>query len=100
VAEIAVELAKQGITVFLSPVSQLDDEGFHLFAGSIAKSFHAAEIGGVSLDQIGIELKLADDLAGPIANRKTAISVERLGRQLLPLLICLGRFSDGPNLFD
>jgi len=38
------------------------DEGFYLFTRGIAKGFYRTEIGGIGLDQVGIELMLADDL--------------------------------------
>src|ERR1019366_10780228 len=76
------------------------DEGFHLFAGGVAERLDAAEIDGVGLDQVGIELMLANRLAESIANRTTAISVGRLRRQILRLRRCLVRFSEGANLFD
>src|SRR5579864_8866112 len=59
------------------------DESFYLFTRGIAKGFHSAEVGGIGLDQVGIELMLADDLTESMANRTTAISVGWLGRQLL-----------------
>ena len=78
-AEIAVELAEQGIAVLLGPVGQVRDEVFHLLAGGIAKRLDPAEIGRIRLDQVGIELMLADDLAESVANRAAAVvSVGRL----------------------
>ena len=67
-AGVAVELAEQGIAVFFGPVGQLLDEGFHLFAGGIAERLDATEIGCVGLDQVGIKLMLADELAEAVAN--------------------------------
>ena len=85
-SRIAVELAEQGIAVLLSPVRQVRDEVFHLFAGGIAKRLDAAEIGCIRLDQVGIELMLADDLAESVANRTDChVPVGRLRRQLLRL---------------
>ena len=63
------------------------DEVFHLLAGGIAKSLDAAEIGGVGLDQVGIELMLANDLAEAVANLRAAVVP-------LPLAGCGGSFFD------
>ena len=63
------------------------DEVFHLFAGGIAQGLDAAEIGGVGLDQVGIELMLADDLAEAVANCGAAMVP-------LPLAGCGGSFFD------
>ncbi len=86
---IAVELAEQGVAVFLGPVGQVRDEAFDLFAGGFAEGFGAAEIDGVGLDEVGIELVLADQLAEAVANLGSAVvsvlSIDRLGRELLRL---------------
>ena len=52
---------------------QVLDEVLHLFASRFAKSLDAAEIRCVGLDQVGIELLLADDLAETIANCATTV---------------------------
>ena len=44
------------------------DEVLHLLAVRVAQSLYAAEIGRVSLDEVGIELMLADNLAESVAN--------------------------------
>jgi hypothetical protein len=36
---IAVQLAEQGIAVFLGPIGQMGDEGFDLLASGFAKGF-------------------------------------------------------------
>jgi hypothetical protein len=61
--EITVELAEQGISVLLGPVGQVGDEVLDLLACSFAQGLGPAEVGGVCLDQIGVELVLADELA-------------------------------------
>jgi hypothetical protein len=38
----------------------VDNEGFDLVTGSFAEGFGTAEVDGVGLDQVGIELVLAD----------------------------------------
>ena len=83
---IAVELAEQGIAVLLGPVGEVRDEVLDLFARGFPKRFHPAEIGRIGLDQVGIQLMLADDLAEPIADCATAaVAVGRLWRELLRL---------------
>ena len=86
-AEIAVELAKQRIAILLSPIGQVRDEVLDLLASGFTQSLYAAEIGGIGLDQSGIELMLADELAQPIADRAPAIVPVGIGglRQLLGL---------------
>ncbi len=60
------------------------DEVFHLFAGGIAKRLDAAEVGGIGLDQVGIELVLANNLAKAIPNfRAAVVPVGRLWRKFL-----------------
>ena len=46
----------------------MGDEGFDLLAGGFAEGFGAAEVDGVGLDQVGIELMLADQLAEAVAD--------------------------------
>ena len=63
------------------------DEVFDLLAGGVAKGLDAAEVGRIGLDQVGIELMLANELAKAVANLRAAvaISVGRLRRELLRL---------------
>jgi len=101
-AEIAVELAEQGIAVFLGPIGQVRDEVLHLLAGSFAQALDAAEVRRVGLDQSGIELMLANQLAQTIANCATAvvpIAICRLG-QLFGLWTRSRLASEGTNLLD
>ena len=87
-AEIAVELAEQGIAVFLSPVGQVGDEVFDLLASGLAQCLDAAEIGRVRLDQGGVELMLANQLAEAVADfadRRGFRCHWRLRRKLLRL---------------
>ena len=83
-AEIAVELAEQGIAIFFCPIGEVSNEAFDLLTGGFAEGFGAAEIDGVGLDQVGIELMLPDQLAETVADFGTAvvsaISVSGLGR--------------------
>ena len=98
---IAVELAEQGIAVFLGPVRQVRDEGFYLFTGSIAKRLDAAEVCRIRLDQVGIELMLTDDLAESIANGATMpFPFVGCGGNFFDSGDGWGRFGDGPDFFD
>ena len=45
----------------------MNEKAFDLFAGRFAEGFGAAEIDGVGLDEVGIELVLADQLAEAVA---------------------------------
>ena len=71
----------------------MSNEILHLLASGITQGLHAAEIRCVGLDQVGIELMLANNLAKAVANpRATVIPVPcRLRRELL-------RFSGGLRL--
>ena len=55
------------------PVGQVGDKAFDLLPGGLAEGFGAAEIDGVGLDQVGIELMLADELAEAVADFGTAV---------------------------
>jgi hypothetical protein len=97
---IAVELAEQRVAVLLRPVRLVRDESFYLFTGGITKDFHRAEVGGIGLNQVGIELMLADDLAESIAHdTSAAISVGRLRGQF-PRFFRQQEFGERANLFD
>ena len=82
----------------------MGDEGFDLFAGSLAEALGAAEIHGVGLDQVGIELVLADQLAQAVANfGATVVSVlaiDGLGWQFLRLPRGGKWFGERADLFD
>jgi len=56
-------LAEQCVAVFLGSVGKVNYKGFHLLAGSLTEELSAAEVDGVGLDEVGIELILADELA-------------------------------------
>lgn len=45
----------------------MGDEGFDLLAGSLTEGLGAAEVDGVGLDEVGVELMLADQLAEAVA---------------------------------
>jgi len=53
-------LAEQGIAVLFSPVSEVYYEVLDLLASGIAQSLYATELSRVALDQVRIELMLAD----------------------------------------
>src|SRR5207302_7845728 len=89
-AEIAVELAEQGIAVLLRPLSQLSDEVLNLLASGVAQSLGPAKISRIGLDQVGIELMLANDLAEAVADfGAAAVPIRRLWRKLFRLSIGL-----------
>src|SRR6266550_4983002 len=64
---VAVELANKSIPVLCCPVGQVVDELLDLLPVSVFQSLGAAEVDGVGLDQDGIKVVLADQLAEPIA---------------------------------
>jgi hypothetical protein len=100
-ALIAVQLAEQGIAVFFCPISEMNDEVLDLLAGGIAQGLGAAEIYGVRLHQIGIELVLPNELAEAITNPRSisiSISVMAMATIVVPNrlgweLTCLFRFT-------
>jgi hypothetical protein len=61
-------LAEQCVAVFLGPVGKVNYKGFHLLTGSLTEGLGTAELDGVGLDEVGIELMLADKLAEAIAD--------------------------------
>ena len=80
----------------------MGDEVLDLFAGGFPQSLYAAEVGGVGLNQIGIELMLANDLAKTIANLRAAMVSVAIGRlrQLPGLWRRSGLAGGGTNFFD
>src|SRR5208282_1447541 len=85
-ARVAVELAEQRISIFLSPVGQLLDKVLDLFPGGIPQGLRAAEVDGVGLYEFGVELMLANDLAQAISDlgpSAVAIATGALWRELL-----------------
>lgn len=58
-----------------------------MLACGVAQSLHAAEVGGIGLDQVGIELMLANDPADAIADLRVGVIPVPVGRlrQLLGL---------------
>jgi hypothetical protein len=87
--QIAVELAEQRIAVFLGSVGQVRYEAFDLLAGGFAESLGAAEIDGVGLHQVGVELVLADQLTEAVADLRAAVvsvlAIDWLGWKFLRL---------------
>jgi hypothetical protein len=67
-AEIAVQLAEQGISVFLCAVGDMCHEALNLLSLSIAESRGSTKVDGVCLHKNRIELMLSDYLAETIAN--------------------------------
>ncbi len=82
---VGIELAKQTISVTFGPVGQLLDEVLNLFPAGLSERLRAAEVDGVGLDQFGVELVLADDLAQTVADlgaSAVAVSIRLFGRKL------------------
>lgn len=52
---------------FSAPFGEALDEVLDLLATGLSERLGAAVVDGVGLDEFGIELVLADDLAGPVA---------------------------------
>jgi len=73
-----------------------------LSPGSVFEGFDAAEIDGVSLYEIRVELMLADHLAELVADRSPArpIAAGRLGRESRRLLVRLVELGTGTKFFD
>ena len=78
----------------------MNDEGFDLLAGSLTEGLGPAEIDRVGLDQVGIELVLADQLAEAVANFGAVVvsvlAIDRLGWDLLRLPGGRGRSCNDP----
>ncbi len=56
------------------------DEVLYLFPAGLSERLRAAEVDGVGLDQFGVELVLADDLAQTVAD---------FGASAMPVPICV-----------
>ena len=66
-------MAEQGVPIFAGPVGQVSDEVFDLLTGGFPKSLGAAEIDGVGLDQVRVELVLTNQLAKAVTDSGTAV---------------------------
>jgi hypothetical protein len=79
-------------------------EAFDLLTGGFAEGLGTAEIDGVGLDEVRIELVLADELAESVADLGTAIvsvlSVDWLGWDVLRLPGGRNRFGKRADLLD
>jgi hypothetical protein len=71
---IAVQLAEQGIAVTRGLTGEMGDEHLNLLPRGFAQSFRSAEVDGIRLHQLGIELVLANNLTESIAN-PSAVSI-------------------------
>jgi hypothetical protein len=77
------------------------DESFDLLASGLTKSFDSAEVSCVRLDQGGVELMLANDLAEVVTDRATAVvPVGRLWGKFPRLGRGRRRLREGTNLLD
>lgn len=64
---IAVEFGKKASVVFAGPFSEVIDEGFDHIPAGASQLFGSAELSGIALHEMGIELVLADQEAQAIA---------------------------------
>src|ERR1700722_8986012 len=81
----------------------MGNEVCDLLARGITKSLHTAEIGRIRLDQSGVELMLANQLAEAIADLGATIvpvSVGRLRRELFRLALRLWWFSERTDFLN
>lgn len=60
--------------VFNGPFAQMIDEGLDHIAAGLSQLFSSAELGGIALHQIRVELVLADQQAETIAEAWLAIA--------------------------
>lgn len=98
-----VEVGKEPVAIPGGPFRQVGDEGLDLFAGGVAEVFCGTELGRVALDQAGIELVLADELAEAIA--QAGLTIPRtffVGRVTGEGVFRFGidRRSEGSQFFD
>src|SRR3954447_19703015 len=97
---ITIELTAECVAIFVSPIGKMIDETLNLISRSVAQRLHAAKIGGVRLDEVGIELMLADDLAETISDGAATTTTVRLGSQPLGLWRNDGRFGERTDFFN
>ena len=64
--------------VLSSPVGQVRDELLHLLPSCFPQSLGSAKFGCIRFHQSGIEIVLADDLAEPVSDLKTANEIAEL----------------------
>ena len=96
-------MAEKGRTVFRGPFGQMSDEGFDLLSGGIVKGRSPAIIGGISFDQSGIELVLANQKAEAIAETRRggmAIAVCSRSGGSIPAGLSRGYFRRPAEFFD
>ena len=75
------------------------DEAFYQCAVGILESRGAAEVDRISLDQLGIEIVLANDLAEPVADLGTGAFAVAIGTATRKGWGC-GRAAVGADLLD
>src|ERR1700722_1016582 len=82
----------------------MSDEGFNLLARGFAEGLRTAEIDSVRLDEVGIELVLADQLAEAVTDLGSAVvsvlSIDRLRREFLRLPGGRSGFRKRPDFLD
>ena len=71
---IGIQLANQRISVFFGASGKMGDKGLNQFAARTAELFCAAEISGIRLYKICIEVVLADQEAQLVPESRLAIA--------------------------
>ena len=66
--------------IFRRPVSKIRNERFNLFASGISQVRGTAGVGGISFDEIGIEVMLTDQKTEAIAEARVSI--------LMTIVVC------------
>jgi hypothetical protein len=99
---VAIEVAEQASSVLGGPLGQVADEIGNQLATGLAESSGATEVCGIALDQGGVELMLADQLAEAIAQPGLPIVRGRAvpGRNSTSLLLFSFRGPKGSKFFD
>jgi hypothetical protein len=70
-----IELADETIPVFFRRCRQVGDEGLDQVPAGLPDGLGTAEVRGVGLHEVGIEVVLADQEAEPVAETRLAVVV-------------------------
>jgi hypothetical protein len=71
---VRIQLANEGVTIFLRRGCELSDEGFDQIAAGSFESFSAAEIRSVCLHERWIEVVLTNQKAKSVTQSRLAIA--------------------------
>jgi hypothetical protein len=77
-----VELAEEALSVFLGRSRQVGYEGLDRFTAGVTEGLSAAELSGICLNKIGIEVVLADQKAETITEPR--LTIVRAVRRVSP----------------